>query len=192
MHIHNRSARLGYFPAYHLHYVHGEKYTPSRADIVPARYDALIGAADNVKQPRVCAELHPSPFKSQVRAVRGCGSAGRTTAGAAARLIRPGFPRYMSVRVTLALCRFLLQGCSYHVWMPAYSFTNVDWACCASCLVCLCMCAQAAAAASVAGLGLGVMPLTSLALGIDPGFLSLAGMADCAVGPQTPSWHAHW
>ena len=64
MHVHRRSARLGYFPAYHLHYVHGEKYTPSRADIVPARYDALIGAAD--KQPRVCAELHPSPIKSQV------------------------------------------------------------------------------------------------------------------------------
>jgi hypothetical protein len=37
------------------------------------------------------------------------------------------------------------------------------------------MCVQAAAAASVAGVGLGVMPLTSLALGIDPGFLSLAG-----------------
>jgi hypothetical protein len=65
MHVHSRTARMGYFPAYHLHYVHGEKYTPSRADIVPARYDALIGAAD--KQPRVGAELHPSPIKSQVR-----------------------------------------------------------------------------------------------------------------------------
>lgn len=43
MHIHKRSARLAFFPAYHLEYVHGEKYTPSRADIVPARYDALIG-----------------------------------------------------------------------------------------------------------------------------------------------------
>jgi len=64
MHVHRRSARLGYFPAYHLHYVHGEKYTPSRADIVPAPYDALIGAAD--RKPRVCAELHPSPLKSQV------------------------------------------------------------------------------------------------------------------------------
>lgn len=73
MHIHSRSARLGYFPAYHLHYVHGEKYTPSRADIVPARYDALVGAADNLKQPRVCAELHPSPFKSQVRLLSSCG-----------------------------------------------------------------------------------------------------------------------
>lgn len=36
-------------------------------------------------------------------------------------------------------------------------------------------CLQAAAAAGVAGVGLGVMPLTSLALGIDPGFISLAG-----------------
>jgi hypothetical protein len=64
MHVHSRSARLGYFPAYHLRYVHGVKYTPSRADIVPAWYDALVGGAD--PQPRVCAELHPSPFKSQV------------------------------------------------------------------------------------------------------------------------------
>lgn len=70
MHVHSRSARMGYFPAYHLHYVHGEKYTPSRADIVPARYDALIGAAD--KQPRVGAELHPSPLKSQVCSGRHC------------------------------------------------------------------------------------------------------------------------
>lgn len=77
MHVHSRSARLGYFPAFHLHYVHGEKYTPSRADIVPARYDALIGAAD--KQPRVCAELHPSPLKSQV-----CWLA------LAVKLVRPG------------------------------------------------------------------------------------------------------
>jgi hypothetical protein len=99
MHIHSRSARLGYFPAYHLHYVHGEKYTPSRADIVPARYDALIGAADNVKQPRVRAELHPSPLKSQVRSLRGCmdacGSAGRLrTAAAAEELSRLGVPRH--------------------------------------------------------------------------------------------------
>ena len=77
MHVHSRSARMGYFPAYHLHYVHGEKYTPSRADIVPARYDALIGAAD--KQPRVGAELHPSPLKSQVR---GWGSVWLSLAGA--------------------------------------------------------------------------------------------------------------
>jgi hypothetical protein len=94
MHIHSRSARLGYFPAYHLHYVHGEKYTPSRADIVPARYDALIGAADNVKQPHVCAELHPSPFKSQVRSVRGCRSTGHTAAGAAVQSSAPEVPRH--------------------------------------------------------------------------------------------------
>lgn len=51
---------------------------------------------------------------------------------------------------------------------------------------CVCVCAQAAAAASVAGVGLGIMPLTSLALGIDPGFLSLAGTADSAAGRTIP------
>ncbi|WIA41921.1 hypothetical protein OEZ86_009235 [Tetradesmus obliquus] len=93
--VHRRSVRLAYLPAYHLHYVHGEKYTPSRADIVPAEYDAVIGGAACGK---VAAELHPSPVKS-----------------------------------------------------------------------------QAAAAAAVGSLGLGVMPLTSLALGLDPGLAALAG-----------------
>lgn len=61
--VHRRSVRLAYLPAYHLHYVHGEKYTPSRADIVPAEYDAVVGGAACGK---VVAELHPSPVKSQV------------------------------------------------------------------------------------------------------------------------------
>jgi hypothetical protein len=61
--VHRRSVRLAYLPAYHLHYVQGEKYTPSRADIVPAEYDAVIGGAACAD---VAAELHPSPVKSQV------------------------------------------------------------------------------------------------------------------------------
>jgi hypothetical protein len=64
--VHKRSVQLAYLPAYHLHYVQGEKYTPSRADIVPAEYDALIGGA---ACGQVAAELHPSPVKSQVRQV---------------------------------------------------------------------------------------------------------------------------
>lgn len=62
--VHSRAARLAFFPAYHLQYVHGEQYTPSRADIVPARYDALVGGGPEAA---VAAELHPSPLKSQVR-----------------------------------------------------------------------------------------------------------------------------
>lgn len=42
-------------------------------------------------------------------------------------------------------------------------------------LLCVFVALQAAAAAAVGGVGLGVMPLTSFALGIDPGFLNLAG-----------------
>jgi hypothetical protein len=103
LHYHSRAARLTYLPAYHLRYAHGEKYTPSRADIVPAEYDALVGgAAGGAAQPRVDAELHPSPLKS-----------------------------------------------------------------------------QAAAAAAVATVGLGVMPLTSFALGVDPGFIGVAGVSVC-------------
>jgi hypothetical protein len=64
--VHQRRARLVFFPAYHLHYIHGEKYTPSRADIIPAEYDALIAGGREVQ---VAAELHPSPIKSQVRRV---------------------------------------------------------------------------------------------------------------------------
>jgi hypothetical protein len=106
LHYHSRAARLTYLPAYHLRYAHGEKYTPSRADIVPAEYDALVGgAAGGAAQPRVDAELHPSPLKS-----------------------------------------------------------------------------QAAAAAAVATVGLGVMPRTSFALGVDPGFIGVAGVSVCVCG----------
>lgn len=59
--VHDRTAHLAYFPAYHLWYVQGEKYTG--ADIVPAEYDALVGGGP---QARVAAELHASPMKSRV------------------------------------------------------------------------------------------------------------------------------
>jgi hypothetical protein len=45
----------------------------------------------------------------------------------------------------------------------------------AQCTACVAVLLQAAAAASVAGVGLGVMPLSSMALGIDPGFINFAG-----------------
>lgn len=54
---------------------------------------------------------------------------------------------------------------------PRCSASRVLWRCVGACLHAV----QAAAAAAVTGVGLGVMPLTSLALGIDPGFLSMTG-----------------
>ena len=64
--VFNRSSSLAFFPAYHFNYTYGVKYTPSRAEIIPQHFEALVGGTQGG---RVAAELHLSSGKAQVSRV---------------------------------------------------------------------------------------------------------------------------
>lgn len=134
-------------------------------------------AADSRDLPRVVAELHPSPIKSQV-----CRNRGHVMCVCLQFVVSAVSSSNMNgvvARPALAEC-FEAHASACRSAVHLHTPTCV---CVLSSNSCDCRPArrhlQAAAAATVVGVGLGVMPLTSLALGLDPGFISLGGERHC-------------